>query len=99
MSQEEPVRDNLSKNRFELQIGDTLAFLTYHDTPGGRVFVHTEVPPATEGHGVGSRLVKAALDEAQREGRHVVAKCPFVAGYIERHPEYESLTRKREETT
>jgi len=94
MSEEEPVRDNPAKNRFEVQVDDTLAFLTYHDTPRGtRVFVHTDVPTAIAHHGVGSRLVKAALDEAKAAGRHIVAQCPFVAGFIARHPEYESLTQ------
>jgi predicted GNAT family acetyltransferase len=94
MSHDEAPRHNADKKRFELQVGDTLAFVTYRDMPNGdRVFVHTEVPAALEGHGVGSRLVKAALDEAKAAGRHVVAQCPFVAGYIARHPEYESLAQ------
>ncbi|HVD93144.1 MAG TPA: GNAT family N-acetyltransferase [Vicinamibacterales bacterium] len=93
MPQDEAPRHNTEKKRFELQIGDALAFVAYRDLPNGtRVFVHTEVPPAVEGHGVGSRLVKAALDEAKAAGRHVAAPCPFVAGYIARHQEYESLT-------
>ena len=94
MSQEETPRHNAEQHRFELQVGEALAFVAYRDLPNGaRVFVHTEVPPAIERHGVGTRLVKAALDEAKAAGRHVVAQCPFVASFIARHPEYESLTQ------
>jgi uncharacterized protein len=54
------------------------------------VLVHTEVPSALEGRGIGGRLVKAAMDAARAEGRQVVARCPFVRSYLERHPEYAS---------
>jgi predicted GNAT family acetyltransferase len=87
-------RLNAHEKRFEMQVGDSMAVLTYQDRPNGtRVFLHTEVPPPIEGHGVGTQLVKAALDEAKEAGRHIVAQCPFVASYIARHPEYESLTQ------
>ena len=48
-------------------------------------------PPAIEGHGVGSKLVRGALDAARDQGLRVVPQCPFVAAYIKRHPEYEDL--------
>ena len=44
-----------------------------------------------EGRGCGSRLAAAALEDARREGLDVVPLCPFIARYIERHPEYEQL--------
>jgi hypothetical protein len=92
MSNDEPVTDNIAESRYEIHVGDDVAVLTYRDNAdGARVFVHTGVPPALERHGVGSRLVKAALDDAKRIGRHVVPQCPFVASYIKRHPEYQSL--------
>jgi hypothetical protein len=92
MSNEEAVRDNAEKKRYEVPVGDVVAFLTYRDTASGaRVLLHTEVPQPFEGHGVGSRLVKGALEDLLRTGRQVVPKCPFVAEYIARHPEYQSL--------
>ena len=51
---------------------------------------HTEVPKALEGKGVGSALVKYALQASKNEGKKVVSLCSFVSGYIERHPELES---------
>jgi len=54
-------------------------------------FVHTEVKAEYEGAGVGSALVRAALDEARAANLRVLATCPFFAGWISRHPEYQDL--------
>lgn len=53
--------------------------------------VHTEVPPELEGRGVAGALARAALDFASEAGLRVVPRCPFVAAYIKRHPEYQRL--------
>jgi predicted GNAT family acetyltransferase len=80
------------RHRYEMSIGGELAaFIDYRDMAGGIELVHTKVMPAHEGHGVGSRLAKFALEEAGREGRKVKATCRFIAKYIERHPEYGGL--------
>jgi hypothetical protein len=58
----------------------------------GRIsFTHTEVEESCEGRSFGSRLAAAALEDARRQGLDVVPLCPFIAHYIERHPEYEQL--------
>ena len=49
------------------------------------------MPPALEGRGIGSRLVRAALEKVRAEGLKVVALCPFVKAYIEKHPEEQDL--------
>ncbi|RLL65765.1 GNAT family N-acetyltransferase [Streptomyces sp. Z26] len=54
-------------------------------------FVHTEVPAAYEGRGVGSALARTALDDARAAGLRVLATCPYFAGWIARHPEYQDL--------
>lgn len=54
-------------------------------------FVHTEVDPAFDGRGLGSTLVRFALDDVSDQGGRIVPVCPFVAGFVERHPEYQSL--------
>ncbi|WSG09497.1 N-acetyltransferase [Micromonospora sp. NBC_01739] len=57
----------------------------------GVAFVHTEVSPEYEGRGVGAALARAALDEARTANLRVLATCPFIAGWIARHPEYQDL--------
>jgi predicted GNAT family acetyltransferase len=55
------------------------------------IFTHTETLPAFEGKGVGSRLAAGALDEVRSRGLVVTAKCPFIAAYIHRYPDYADL--------
>lgn len=58
---------------------------------GALLFTHTEVLPAHEGKGLGSRLIAFALSEARRRGLQAIPACPFVAAYIRKHPEYLDL--------
>lgn len=90
MDEEQP-RDNPKMQRFELRIGELTAIADYHINGRTMEFTHTEVPAALEGRGVGSRLVRFALDEARRRGFRVLPACRFVAVYIRRHPEYADL--------
>ena len=90
------VRDVPAASRYEARLrpnsdGDAVAYAAYllHDRE--IVFTHTEVPPSLEGRGVGSRLARAALDDARRRGLAVVPRCPFIAAFIRRHPEYRDL--------
>jgi predicted GNAT family acetyltransferase len=85
------VRDNPSRNRFELQTSAGLAIANYRRDDRAITIMHTEVPRAVEGRGFGSALVKGMLDEIRREGRKVVPLCSFVRAYINRHPEYHDL--------
>ena len=53
--------------------------------------MHTEVPPALEGRGIGSALVRGMLEAIRARGLKVVVKCPFVATYMGKHPEFNDL--------
>jgi predicted GNAT family acetyltransferase len=86
------VVDNAEKNRYEAHVGGDLAgFVTYQRRPGVVVFVHTEVADAFEGLGVASQLASVVLGEARAHGWQVDPVCPFIAGYIDRHPEFADL--------
>jgi predicted GNAT family acetyltransferase len=83
------VRDNREELRYELvRGGEVLGFLLYRIEPDAVVLVHTDVDPAYEGQGLGSVLVKGALDDLRERGVRAVPLCPFVRAYIRRHPEY-----------
>lgn len=85
------VVNNEAARRFELTIDGRTAFLTYARS-GGRInLVHTEVPPELAGRGLGGQLAKAALEYARQGELTVVPSCPFVRGYIDKHPEYAPL--------
>ena len=85
------VRDNPAMGRFEMASG-AVAFVAYERVGGGRIaLLHTEVPEALSGQGVGSKLVRGVLDALRAEGSKVVPRCEFVAAFVERHPEYRDL--------
>ena len=85
------VRDNTERHRFELDADGHVAFSNYKRVDGVLTILHTEVPKALEGHGIGSALVRGVLDIARAQGMKVVPVCPFVKGYMDRHPEYADL--------
>ena len=80
------VVENPAAHRFEiLADGKVAGFSEYHDRNGVRAFIHTEVDPAYEGHGLASRLVRFELDDARSRGMPVLPYCPFVREFIDRH--------------
>jgi uncharacterized protein len=90
--QELRIADSPEDRRYEAFAGDRLAgVVEYRLRAGQVVFLHTEVLPAFEGQGIGSRLAAGVLDDARARGLAVVPRCPFIAAYIRRHPEYGDL--------
>ncbi len=94
MEKENAVRDNKQKRRFEMMLGEgKTAFIQYAERGEGVLaLTHTEVPEEFEGKGIGGRLVKGTLEIVQNENLKIVPVCRFVAVYLQRHPEYQSLT-------
>ncbi|WP_406043548.1 MULTISPECIES: GNAT family N-acetyltransferase [unclassified Micromonospora] len=86
------VEENPAKHRFEILVDDALAGFTAY-IPRGEllVFTHTEVDERFQNMGVGSALIRGTLDQIRERGGRLVAKCPFVAAFIKRHPEYADL--------
>ena len=85
------VVNNTDARRFEAKLGDYFALIDY--IPSGRnlVITHTEVPRIFEGQGVASKMARVALDYARDNELTVVPLCPFIADFIRKNPEYESL--------
>ncbi len=84
--------DNPDERRFELRVGDAVAgFAEYRAGDSAHTFTHTEIDPAYEGKGLGSVLVRGALDQVRARGRGVRPACPFVRSFVERHPDYLDL--------
>ncbi|HEX7306018.1 GNAT family N-acetyltransferase [Lentzea sp.] len=88
------VTDNEAASRYEVHVdGELAGFLEYRDVSGVLALVHTEVGEEYGGRGLGAQLAKFALDDAQARGVKVSPLCPFVAKYIEKHPEYRVTVR------
>ena len=86
------IRDNREQHRFEADLGDgSVAVAEYNLLDGKIVFTHTEVPPAHEGKGIGSALIRFALKSARKRGLQVIPTCPFFAAYMKKHAEEQDL--------
>ncbi|HVT65736.1 MAG TPA: GNAT family N-acetyltransferase [Mycobacteriales bacterium] len=86
------VRLDADRHRFEIFLdGELSGHSRFQDSDGTRTFIHTEIDPNREGHGLGGRLVREALDQTKAAGMRVVPQCPFVRSFIEDHPEYADL--------
>jgi predicted GNAT family acetyltransferase len=81
-----PVIDNAARSRFELSVGGETAFLLYERKHNVLTLIHTEVPVALRAHHLGDALVEAALQAGRAEGLRIVAICPFVRSYLQKHP-------------
>lgn len=86
------VEDNPARHRFEILLDGGLAgFATYRLEPPAVVVTHTEIDPAYRGQGAGEALAEGLLTQIRERGEQVVPQCPFIAAYIERHPEFADL--------
>ncbi|NUP30540.1 MAG: N-acetyltransferase [Streptomycetaceae bacterium] len=89
------VVDNPEQSRFEIYAGESAAelagFAEYHLHAEEIAFIHTEIDPRFGGQGLGGKLAQAALDEARARGLRVLPYCPFIRGWIRKHPEYVDL--------
>lgn len=86
-----PVVHNTAAKRFEASIDGKTAFSKYMLVGEKMIIEHTEVPVELEGRGIASLIVRAALDYARARKLKVMPLCPFTAGFIHRHPEYQDL--------
>ena len=85
------VVNNEARKRYELHSEGGIAVAYYEPRGDALAFVHTVVPEKLQGRGLASALIKAALADVRERGLKVIADCPFVADYIERHPEERDL--------
>ena len=89
---EPTVKDAPDANRYEIREGEQLLGHAAYERHGDTVvFTHTEVDQDTGHKGLGSTLVRAALDDVRAKGGSVVPKCSFVRGWIGKHEEYADL--------
>lgn len=90
------VVDAPEHQRYEVvRDGTMLGYAAYQKTDQLIVFTHTEVDRSVEGQGIGGLLVRGALDHVRTLGLPVLPICPFVQGWMARHPDYIDLDYRR----
>lgn len=85
------VRHEPEAHRFVITSDGVLAgYAEYRDERTGEVrnFVHTVVDQAYSGQGLGGTLVSQALEQTRGDGKVIIPTCPFVAGWLKRHPNF-----------
>ncbi|MBZ5858703.1 GNAT family N-acetyltransferase [Flavihumibacter profundi] len=91
MAESFDITDNKQQQQFQLVVNGEMAYLEYRWHNGKIALMHTYVPESLEGKGIASALAKYALEYARTEQIKIIVYCPFVAKYLERHPEYNTL--------
>ncbi|TXN35299.1 N-acetyltransferase [Flagellimonas hymeniacidonis] len=86
--------DNAEAKEFQFSIGESIAKIEYIKAKEKIYLTHTEVPRDYEGKGIGSELIKQALEYIKVRDLTLIPLCPFVAMYIKRHPEWKTLVLK-----
>jgi predicted GNAT family acetyltransferase len=81
------IVDNVANSRFELTRDGHTAELDYTIEGDRIVLLHTEVPKALGGHGIGAALIQATLQRAARDGLTVIPLCPYARRWLEKHPD------------
>jgi uncharacterized protein len=87
------IVNNKTRHRYELAADGHIAATYYAIADGVVTFIHTEVPPELGGKGIGSKLIKGALDQVRADGLKVIAQCPFVKAYIDKHADCADLLK------
>ena len=86
------VVDDSMESRYEARIdGELVGLSQYELTADTITFLHTVVRQEYEGQGVGGAIARFALDDARARGLRVRPLCPYIRGWLDRHPEYGDL--------
>ena len=86
------VTDNPGEQRFEIRLGGTVVGRAHYRPEGDALaFTHTEIDDGHDGEGLGSQLVRGALEQVRARGASVLPYCPFVASYLKKQPELQDI--------
>jgi uncharacterized protein len=91
---EPEVLFNASAEQYEIRVGDEMAGFTVAkstDDPNVILFPHTEINETFEGQGLASKLVQGAFDDIRERGLRIKPTCPYILGWLPKHPEYQDL--------
>lgn len=83
---------NRLEQRFEMKVGEEVAFVNYVQRSDTIALVHTEVPVSLQGQGVATAIIEKVLRLVQKEGLQIFPPlCSAILIYVKRHPEWRPL--------
>src|ERR1700733_9129380 len=90
-SSKKRIPERVESGRFELERDGLVATLDYTLDSNVLTLLETEVPERLRGTGIAGALAQSALEWARENGRKVDVVCPYVASYLQSHPEFADL--------
>ena len=79
-------------DRFTIAVdGQAVGLTEFADRDGQRIFIHTEVADGFEGRGLATILISGALHATRDAGLRIVAVCPMVAAYVDKHHDFDDV--------
>ena len=82
------VSDNRSLSRYEIEVNGELAGFSVYQRRGDLlIFTETVIDPSFRGRGIGTRLVSAALADAERRELRVMPRCSFIQDFLRLQPD------------
>ena len=95
MKEDFELINNEHAKQYEFHVDYYIPKIEYIKSINGEIYLtHTEVPLALEGRGIGSQLVRKVLHDIENKGLRLVPLCPFIASYIQKHPEWKRIVMK-----
>jgi predicted GNAT family acetyltransferase len=87
------IEINETDNQIEAKTNDGVLMgkINYLIEDNVIVAYHTEAKPEYSSLGVGTALVKRAIAFTRENNYKMVPSCPFIAKYIENHPEHSDI--------
>jgi len=85
------VINNKEAGHFEVTVDGKVAYEQYMQSGDTITFIHSYTPPELRGKGIAGELAKFSLEYAKANNLKVIVKCPYITGYLEKHPEYKTL--------
>lgn len=90
-----PTSVSAGSDRYTIAVeGKDVGHAEFVDRDGQRIFTHTEVDGGYEGRGLATILIAEALLDTRDAGLRIVARCPMVAAYVDKHDEYTDIVDK-----
>lgn len=86
-----PLEHNDEGGRFEMKVGNELAFIEFKQKDKKVYLVHTEVTPGLEGRGAATAVIEKTLQYLEANHYRLIPLCPLVVAYLKRHPEWNKL--------
>lgn len=83
-----PLVKNIEEKRFELKVGNYMAFIDYKEHDKKIWLIHTEAADELQGKGAATAVIEKTLSYIEENGYTLIPLCPLVAAYLKRHPEW-----------